>query len=105
MRYIALLRGINVGGKNMIKMEPLRELFTAIGFQNVTSYINSGNLAFDTAQTDDANLAERIHDAIESQLGFDVSVMVRSRDEIVKIIEGNPYEGKFENYKDFHVFF
>src|SRR5687767_3714191 len=105
MRYVALLRGINVGGKNMIKMEPLRELFSTLGFQNVTSYINSGNLAFDTGQTDDNLLAKRIHDAIESQLGFDVSVMVRSRDEIAKIIDSNPYRGQFENYKDHHIFF
>ncbi|MEO7658621.1 MAG: DUF1697 domain-containing protein, partial [Pyrinomonadaceae bacterium] len=48
MRYIALLRGINVGGKNMIKMETLRATFESLGFENVTSYINSGNLAFDT---------------------------------------------------------
>jgi len=48
MRYVALLRGINVTGKNMIKMETLRDTFTALGFKNIKSYINSGNLIFDT---------------------------------------------------------
>ncbi|MBK8304125.1 MAG: DUF1697 domain-containing protein [Chloracidobacterium sp.] len=50
MRYVALLRGINVGGNNMIKMETLRATFESLGFENVKSYINSGNLAFDAVK-------------------------------------------------------
>ena len=51
MKYVAFLRGINVGGKNKIKMETLREMFAALGFENVKSYINSGNVIFETAKT------------------------------------------------------
>jgi uncharacterized protein (DUF1697 family) len=105
MRYVALLRGINVGGNNMIKMETLRATLSALGFENVKSYINSGNLIFDTSKTDDGKLAKKIHDAILKEFGFDISVMVRSRAEITEIIKGNPYEGQFENDKDVHVFF
>jgi uncharacterized protein (DUF1697 family) len=105
MRYVALLRGINVGGKNMIKMEGLRALFESLGFENVTSYINSGNLGFDSSAMSDAILAAMIHDAIEKELGLDISVMVRSSAEIAEIISNNPYEGQFDNDKDVHVFF
>ena len=55
MRYVALLRGINVTGKNMIKMETLRATFESLGLRHVKSYINSGNLIFETVKTDDGN--------------------------------------------------
>jgi|SRR6266404_853577 len=105
MRYVALLRGINVGGNNMIKMETLRAAFSSLGFEKVKSYINSGNLLFDTAKSNDKELAKRVHDAIEREFGFDISVMVRSMDEIDEIVKNNPYEGQFENDKYLHVFF
>ena len=105
MRYVALLRGINVGGNNMIKMETLRATFESLGFENVNSYINSGNLAFDTSKTDDSKLAKKIHDAILKDFGFDISVMVRSITEIKEIIANNTYIGQFDNDKDVHVFF
>ena len=105
MRYVALLRGINVTGKNMIKMETLRETVAALGFKDVKSYINSGNLAFETAKTDGGKLAKKIHDAIEKEFGFDISVMVRSMAEIEEIVAWNPFAGQFESHKDVHVFF
>jgi len=105
MRYVALLRGINVGGNNMIKMETLRVTFESLGFENVKSYINSGNLAFNTAKTDDGKLAKTIHDVIKVEFGFDISVMVRTIAEIEEIIGRNPFIGQFKNDKDVHVFF
>ena len=105
MRYVALLRGINVTGKNMIKMETLRGTFAGLGFKNVKSYINSGNLVFETAKTDDGKLAKKIHDAIQIEFGFDISVMVRTMAEIDEIVAWNPFEGQFESHKDVHVFF
>jgi len=105
MKYVALLRGINVGGRNMIKMETLQVTFESLGFTDVKSYINSGNLVFETAQTDDGKLAKRIHDGIKKDFGFDISVMVRSEAEIDEIIANNPYIGQFENDKYMHVFF
>ena len=104
-KYVALLRGINVGGNNMIKMEALRASIASLGFENVKSYINSGNLIFETAKTDDSELAKTIHDAIQRDFGFDISVMVRSIAEIEEIIAKNPFAGQFENHKDMHLFF
>ncbi|MFZ1702206.1 MAG: DUF1697 domain-containing protein [Pyrinomonadaceae bacterium] len=105
MRYVALLRGINVGGKNMIKMDKLRGTFAQLDFENVATYINSGNIAFDSRTRNEANLVSTIHDAIESDFGFNISTMVRSMDEIAEIIANSPYIGQFENDKDLHVFF
>jgi uncharacterized protein (DUF1697 family) len=105
MKYAALLRGINVGGKNMIKMETLRTTFESLGFENVRSYINSGNLVFETRKTDDGKLAKTIHDAIKKDFGFDISVMVRSMKEIEEIVKNNPFDGQFDNHKYLHVFF
>lgn len=105
MKYVALLRGINVGGKNMIKMETLRATFASLGFENVKSYINSGNLIFETTKTDDGKLAKKIHDAIEKDFGFDISVMVRPMAEIKEVVASDPFAGQFESHKDVHVFF
>jgi uncharacterized protein (DUF1697 family) len=105
VRYIALLRGVNVGGKNMIKMETLREMVASLGFSNVKTYVNSGNVAFDAKKASDTTIAKKIHDAIDKELGMDISVMVRSADEIKKIISKNPYDGQFENDKYLHIFF
>ncbi|MEO6655466.1 MAG: DUF1697 domain-containing protein [Pyrinomonadaceae bacterium] len=105
MRYVALLRGINVTGKNMIKMETLRATFESLGFENVKSYINSGNLAFDAPKTEDGKIASKIHDAIQKDFGFDISVMVRPMAEIEEIVAWNPFKGQFESHKDVHVFF
>src|SRR5215213_1734235 len=100
MKYVALLRGINVGGNTMVKMETLREVFASIGFENVRTYINSGNVAFETRKSSDAKLTEAISNAIEIEFGKKIAVIVRSADEIDDIIENNPFDGQFENDKD-----
>lgn len=105
MKYVALLRGINVGGKNMIKMETLRAMLGALGFENVQSYINSGNVVFETAAVGQVALEQTIHDAIRVQFGFEISVMIRSIEKIRSLVDANPFEGRFENDKDLHVFF
>ena len=105
MKYVAFLRGINVGGKNKIKMETLREVCAALGFENVKTYINSGNVIFETPKTDDKNLAAQLESAIEKEFDLKIKVIVRSMSEIEEIIKNNPFEGQFENDKDLHVFF
>ena len=105
MKYAAFLRGINVGGKNKIKMEALREVCASIGFENVKTYINSGNVIFEARKTDDKKLAEKLEKAIEKQFALNIKVMVRSISEIENIIKNNPFDGQFENDKDLHVFF
>lgn len=105
MKYVAFLRGINVGGKNKIKMETLREVCTKLGFENVKTYINSGNVIFEASKSDDKKLAAQIEKAIEREFGLNIKTMVRSVDEIKNIVENNPFAGQFENDKDLHVFF
>lgn len=103
-KYAAFLRGINVGGRTSIKMEKLREVFAALGFENVKTYIQSGNVVFETAETDDNKLAARIEEAVEREF-FKTNVMVRSIDEIKDVVENNPFAGEEINEKLFHLVF
>jgi uncharacterized protein (DUF1697 family) len=105
MRYVALLRGINVTGKNMIKMETLRATFTSLGFKNVQSYINSGNLAFDRAKTTEAKLVEQLEEAIKNDFGMSISVMVREQKSIAEVLANNPFDGEYKTHKQMHVLF
>ncbi|HMS08025.1 MAG TPA: DUF1697 domain-containing protein [Pyrinomonadaceae bacterium] len=113
MRHIALLRGINVGGNTMIKMEELRAMFEALHFDNVASYINSGNLAFDyvisphasEGETLEIALSNQIEAAIQNTLGRSIPVMVREQRQIQTILESNPFAGQFESHKEMHVLF
>lgn len=105
MKYVAFLRGINVGGKNKVKMETLRKVCASIGFENVKTYINSGNIIFETIKTKDKMLATKIETAIETEFGLKIKTIVRSIDEILDLVKNNPFEGEFENDKDIHVFF
>ena len=105
MKYVAFLRGINVGGKNKIKMETLRQTCAALRFENVRTYINSGNVVFETADGDDKEISARIEAAIEKEFALKIRVITRTTAEIETIIENNPFVGQFENDKDLHVFF
>jgi uncharacterized protein (DUF1697 family) len=105
MKYAAFLRGINVGGNNKIKMETLREVCAALGFENVKTYINSGNIVFETVKSDDKKLSAKIEKAIEKEFGLNIKTMARARAEIEEIVKNNPFDGQFENDKDLHVFF
>ncbi len=105
MKYAAFPRGINVGGHNKIKMDSLRETFAALGFENVKTYINSGNVIFETSDTDDDKLVAEIEKAVETEFSLKIKVMVRTMAEIEDIIKNNPFAGQFENDKDLHVLF
>jgi uncharacterized protein (DUF1697 family) len=105
MRYVALLRGINVGGNTMINMGELRRTFEALGFENVASYINSGNLAFDIRKSLETSLVSKIENAVESRFGKPVRVMVREQADIGRILANNPYEGEYTSHKEMHVLF
>lgn len=105
MRYIALLRGINVTGNNMIRMETLRATFASLGFADVTSYINSGNLAFETKKSAESKLEAKIEQAIDNEFGLSVSVMIRGQGAISDVLAGNPFDGRFESHKQMNVLF
>ena len=105
MRYIALLRGINVGGNTMIKMAELKAVFERLGFDNVVTYINSGNIGFDAKKSAEEKLVAKIEKAIFVDFEKTVPVMVRERDAINGILSNNPYDGQFESHKEMHVLF
>jgi uncharacterized protein (DUF1697 family) len=89
--HVALLRGINVGGRNKVPMAELREVVAALGHTGVTTYIQSGNVLFSTADTDNAKLAAALETAIEDRFGLWSSVVVLNRDELADVLAANPY--------------
>jgi len=91
-KYIAILRGINVGGNRKILMKDLFVLFEEMGFQKVETYIQSGNVVFEANQKlSNADLELKIQSAINEKFGFEVSVIVRSADEWAESIANNPF--------------
>lgn len=90
--YVALLRGINVGGKNIVKMEVLKRILSSLGFQNVTTYIQSGNVIFDAKTIKADKLSKVIKDELIKELGFEVEVFVLEGQEYKKIISNNPFK-------------
>ena len=80
-KYVAFLKAINVGG-HVVKMETLRELFSALKFSNVETFIASGNVIFETMSTPDQQLEQKIEKQLESALGYEVGTFVRSIDEV-----------------------
>jgi uncharacterized protein (DUF1697 family) len=88
--YIAMLRGINVTGSKIIKMEALRASFAALGFKNVKSYVQSGNLIFEAPIASIATLSEKIEKKIMSEFGHTVPVFLRTPKEMAEIIKRNP---------------
>lgn len=104
--YICILRGINVSGKNIIKMDALKHSFGKLGFQEVISYIQSGNIVFRFNDEDPDKLAGRIKTQVQNDFSCDVPVQVYSIDEFSQIIKANPFaedSTKDDNY--LHVTF
>jgi len=90
--YIAILRGINVGGKRKILMADLKLMFSKMGFENVTSYIQSGNILFQTSERISTTTVEsRIENEILNNFGFEVPVILISDAALKKAISNNPY--------------
>lgn len=102
--HISLLRGINVSGKRLIKMDALSALYNELGFTGVKTYIQSGNVVFQTTETNTGVLAEKISAAIKTRFDFDVPVLVLSAKELEMAATSNPYVGLHEE-KFLHVTF
>jgi uncharacterized protein (DUF1697 family) len=90
-RYVALLRGVNVGGKNPIPMPALKAAFEAAGFRDVHTYIQSGNVLFTAPSSSQAELTGRVERTIRSAFDdYDASVVLRSRSQMRSIVDGAP---------------
>jgi uncharacterized protein (DUF1697 family) len=91
--YVALLRGVNVGGNRKVPMADLRELFGDLGFTGVRSYIQSGNVVFESGSGAD-RLRSEIEAGIAERFGFDVDVVIRSRERIADVVAADPFPGE-----------
>ena len=89
--YISILRGINVSGKNKIPMQDLKALYAEKGFEEVSTYIQSGNVIFKAGDKDEAGLSTIIKEAIEDHFKLKIPVIVISTDHIKKVIDQNPF--------------
>ena len=92
--YIAMLRGVNVGGHQKLNMEALRALCTGLGLRDVRSYIQSGNLVFRDDEADPRALVHRLQAAIEGKFGFKPGVVLRTAAELQKVVARNPFAGR-----------
>lgn len=89
--FNAFLRGINVGGQKKIKMADLRQVLEANGLHNVQTYIQSGNIVFQSEETNHTKLEEAVNKIILSAFGFDVPVLILTVEKLMKILNTNPY--------------
>ena len=98
--YIALLKGINVGGHKKVPMADLRNLLTESGFEDVKTYIQSGNIILKSSETNLQNLEHKIQKIIIEEFGFEVSVLVRIRQDLQRIFKDCPFseEKKVKSY-------
>jgi uncharacterized protein (DUF1697 family) len=100
--YVSMIRGINVGGKK-VNMDRLKELYISLDFKNVKTYIQSGNVIFDSIESDPINLSHIIEKRIGEVFNFDVKVLIRTKNEMKNVIDGNPF--KKEDHKHIYVTF
>jgi uncharacterized protein (DUF1697 family) len=91
---VSMLRGVNLGPHHRIKMDDLRALYASLGFQDVRTYVQSGNILFRTDGRDLTNLGTRIEDAIERKFGFRAEVLLRTAAELRKAIAANPFAAR-----------
>jgi uncharacterized protein (DUF1697 family) len=92
--YISILRGINVGGRKKIKMADLKELYESLNLEDVKTYIQSGNVVFQHIELSPLELANQIEKRIKEVYDFEVAVIIRTKEELLKIIENNPFKNE-----------
>ncbi|PZP49336.1 MAG: DUF1697 domain-containing protein [Pseudopedobacter saltans] len=104
--YISILRGINVSGHRTIKMDALKMMYKTLGFDNIHSYVQSGNVIFSSMKKDTKALAKQITEQIEKEFELEVPVIVLTKEQLEKTILENPFANdKTKNENFFHVTF
>ncbi|MBV7336566.1 DUF1697 domain-containing protein [Chloroflexi bacterium TSY] len=103
--YIALLRGINVGGKNKLPMRALVTLLEELGLNNVKTYIQSGNVVFQSEHTDTLALSQEISNAIGKSHGFSPQILILDTQELQEAIAANPFPKGEDEPKTLHLYF
>jgi uncharacterized protein (DUF1697 family) len=102
--HVAMLRGINLGGRNKVAMADLRKVVESLGHGDVATYIQSGNVVFTSKDSDTAAIAAQLERALEEAVGVRASVVVLSRAELAKVIADNPFPDE-ANPKHLHAVF
>jgi uncharacterized protein (DUF1697 family) len=103
--FVALLRGVNVGGNNMISMKSLKESFETLGFVNVSTYINSGNIIFHSKEADPRKLERKIEQMLSSDYQLDSKVVLRSLSEMEKLMNDLPRSWNEDSSWRYNVIF
>ena len=104
-KWIALFRGINVGGKNVLPMSELRSDLKGLGLENIRTYIQSGNVVFDSESKNVKVLAQAITERIQRQHGFGPRVLIISRKDLQLAIKANPFPDAVSDPQSLHFFF
>jgi len=102
IKYVAFLRAVNVGGR-VVKMEQLKKIFEELKLKNIKTFIQSGNVIFETAGKDKNTVITKIEKKLKSSLGYEVLVMLRTEKEIEDIVKNNPFKND-EPDKDTRVY-
>ena len=103
--HVALLRGINVGGHHKVPMAELRALFEQLGYTDVATYVQSGNVLFTGETHDEPTTVRGIRAALLDRFGFDIPVLVRSTGELAAVAARHPYAAVQPDEAKLHVFF
>ena len=103
--YIALFRGINVGGRNKLPMRDLVSTLENVGCQNVATYIQSGNAVFRSGEQDASLLSDRIRTAVRERHGFEPQVLLLASEEMEKAMRSNPFPEAESEPKSLHLYF
>ena len=91
LKYISILRGINVGGKKKIKMDDLKTLYENSGFEDVSTYIQSGNVIFTSNETSKSSIKSKLENTITQEYGFDVPIYICTHEEMKNIFKNSPF--------------
>jgi uncharacterized protein (DUF1697 family) len=105
LTYVALLRAVNLGSRNKISMPKLREAFGALGAQDVSTYVQSGNVVFRSPDDSPSELVQAIEQQLASALSLDVSVLLRTAAELERVFGSNPFAARAEQPRQLHVTF
>ena len=103
--FVALLRAVNVGGNNMISMRALKESFEAMGFTDVTTYINSGNIVFKSKETDARKLETKLERMLARDYELDSKVVIRTLPEMEKLVKALPKSWEEDDSRRYYVVF
>lgn len=101
-QYVAFLRGINVGNHQRIKMEDLKKVLEKLKFKNMTTYIQSGNVIFESEEADEIQLGKKIEELLKKELDFNVATAVRTMEHVRELLKKNPFGDRVRDKQHLH---